>query len=162
MATLTLGRQEVDLSSRTSSRVPAPPSVTSVWVLSRAPVVTPDDLQEAELRWGGPSEFEFSTTNPKDNSDGMTVGVAGGDEDTPTPDPAALLLEFNELFSGRKTHTVTITDDDSSASIDVKRIDQIDFVAPQPVIALFAKAVGVTYSQILCRFKLDWSHEDTG
>ena len=89
---------------------------------------------DAILRWGEPSDFQFSSRG------GTRIrfiqprfsDLPQGDDD----DIAADGLIFTEIE--RKTTTVRITNpQDSEDFVDVERIDQISFLGPDGVIRTF-------------------------
>lgn len=133
------------------------PAVSSTLILRRAPVETPDELQEAEYRHGGPSDFDFSTTNPRDTGDGTSVRVETPPEEEEPGPPGGLILNWQENRASRQTHDITVTsEDDPDISIVVQRIDQIDFIAPPEFLDMWTKATGVKYDAIIWRQQIIW------
>lgn len=125
-------------------------SVKSILLLQGPPVVTPDDLQEAEIIWGGPSQFEFSTTDPPQSSGGgVSVKKPGSDAENIAP----LTMVWTEV--ARQTEDVVITaDGNPEVSVTVRRIQQIDFQAPPEFLTLMQRATGVAYDSIVARYVL--------
>lgn len=86
----------------------------------RAP---PGETQEATLCWGGPGNYQFSTT--AEQGGGFNTRDPKDDKD----DPKEKVLEWHE--TSRKTKTVRVENpEDSEQYVMVKRIEKIAFRSP--------------------------------
>lgn len=92
---------------------------------SAKPAEVPE--QEAEIRWGKASNFQWSVSNPPaTNGGGFTVRP--GDEDDETP-PVASTLEFEEVH--RTTENIRVENpSDSEQYVIVQRINDITWSVP--------------------------------
>lgn len=135
-----------------------PKIVSSTLILRRAPVETPDELQEAEFRHGGPSDFEFSAQNPKDTSDGMNIRTNPRDDEEEEPPPPDLLMTFEEFDYLSETIVIT-AEGDEDVSITEERKTQSDYLAPAEFVNMVSKATGVKYDQVVLRLKFFWKDQ---
>lgn len=137
-----------------------PVTISSTLILRRAPVETPDALQEAEYRHGGPSEFDISETNPRDKSDGTSISVVSNPDDPEEGPPQGLVLKWQEHRPSRKEVTVTIhAQGNEDISFKEALTTEMFFIAPPEEIAMWAKATGVKYDAIIHQLVIDRSKD---
>lgn len=88
----------------------------------------PEPEEEAEIVWGEASRFQWSSSNPAydQNDNIIIIGDGGGDDDD--EDETTKVIDYLEVPADRVTKDITITD--GTASVIVKRIEQIVFQGP--------------------------------
>lgn len=93
-----------------------------------APEIVPEE--EAEIRWGGPSSFQWSVTNPPTNS-GPSINVKPNDDEEEPTEPEDKILVFDEIAANTETEDVRVENpEDSEQYVIVERILNIFFLSP--------------------------------
>jgi hypothetical protein len=110
--------------------------------------------QEAEIRWGQPSSFQWSVTNPPTNDrPGIVVKPGGGDDDEEEPGDKILL--FEEMAVNTVTEDVRVENpDDESQYVIVERILDIFFLAPPELPDAIAGLKDGTIRNLIYQYKL--------
>lgn len=126
MATLSLSigsfeaivRPNVTLQSHLRDRTPAPVEVPE---------------EEAEIRWGKPSSFQWSTTNPPSGTGGGGVVVRPNPDDEEEPGaPVTKTVIFDEIAASTETEDVRVENpEDSEQYVIEQRCLSVPFLAPQ-------------------------------
>ena len=108
--------------------------------------------QEAEIRWGKASNFQWSVTNPPATGGGG-VTVRPNDDDEEEGEPGPTTLEFDE--TARTTENIRVENpSDSEQYVIVQRINDITFRGPADFAnALIALRDG-TISELLFKYIL--------
>ena len=107
---------------------PIPPVIINSHLRDRPGNLIPVPEEDAEIRWGKPSQFQWSVTNP-DRVIDRTRTIYIPREDDEEEDPLQELREYTE--TERTTETVRVSNpDDAEQYVDVKRILTITFQGP--------------------------------
>ena len=102
----------------------APPILIKSHLRDRPGNLIPVPEAEAEIRWGKPSQFQWSVTNPDRIFNRNIYRPSPDDED-----PLQELIEYTE--TARTTETVRVSNPaDAEQYVDVKRILTITFQGP--------------------------------
>lgn len=110
----------------TAPPTPPPPIIIKSHLRDRPANLVPVPEEEAEIRWGKVSQFQWSVSHP-DRSQTRTIirFVPGDDEDEPVQE----LIEYRE--TERTTETVRVSNpEDEEQYVDVERIQTITFQGP--------------------------------
>ena len=103
-----------------------PPIIIKSHLRDRPANLIPIPEEDAEIRWGKPSQFQWSVTNP-DRIFNRNIYRPSPDDDD--EDPLQELIEYTE--TARTTETVRVSNPaDAEQYVDVKRILTITFQGP--------------------------------
>lgn len=95
-----------------------PGGARNYWIPVRPPL---DEDREADIRFGGPSDFPYDPVN--------NIGINVGGFNTKKPDPPPDVIEYNE--TERNTDKIRVENpDDSEQYVMVERINDITFQGP--------------------------------
>lgn len=93
------------------------------------PVAVPE--QEAEIRWGQPSSFQWSVTSPPKTGGGGVVVRPRDDEDDPEGEAGPITVIYEEIGQLTVTEDVRVENpDDESQYVIVERILDIQWLTP--------------------------------
>lgn len=153
MATLSLGRGSI---RGGFERVVRPNVTLESHLRDRTPAPVEVPEQEAEIRWGKPSSFQFSTTNiPPTNGGGIIVRPGGGDDDNPDEGPQQVTITFEEIPQLTITEDVRIENpDDAQQYVIESRILDIQFLAPPELPDAITGLHDGSISELLTRYVL--------
>lgn len=139
---------------RTVSRQTA---VVESFLKDRTPGPLEVPEEEAEIRWGKPSTFTWSVTNPPGgfSPGGTVIGSNNDDDDGDADDPPGpKTLEFNE--TERHISTVTVTNpSDPEQYVVVERIEDITFSVPADMASALAELRDGTIPELFFKYILD-------
>ena len=102
-----------------------PPVVINSHLRDRPGNLIPVPEEEAEIRWGKPSQFQWSVSQPDRIFNRTITIIRDADEEEPIPE----IIEYTE--TARTTETVRVSNPtDAEQYVDVERILTITFQGP--------------------------------
>ena len=109
--------------------------------------------QESEIRWGKPSSFQWSVSNPPPTrGGGVNVNPSpGGDDEEDEPGPKTLEFEETE----RSVEDIRVENpSDSDQYVIVQRINDITFLAPADMLNSLVQLRDGSISELLFKYIL--------
>lgn len=132
-------------------RVVRPSVIIESFLKDRTPKPVEIPEQEAEIRWGKASTFQWSSTNPPNTGGGGITVRPGDDEDD--EEIGSQTVEFEE--TARSIHVVRVSNPlDDQQYVDVERIDDITFRAPAELLSALTALRDGSITELLYKYIL--------